>query len=395
MQLNRDVALIGTGLAPLIAAASLISQGRSVLVLNPDSDFFLEDSELPLDPLAFGHDSQRRFDIARLKRSLPESVLETLRPDFPGAVELWSSSSSVSASDASPSGRVRDVQDAPFVRARSRLMVSGLGPDPVWKWSELEDQYLKLSDAGLRPQILEGLQAVRKFPGMAALSEEYRALSIPKLCDVDVSRYRLGMLEFIKERLGSEGMISSAHPIERTVDGLRFRSDGKSRVARIHEATYVFWTPLLSSWIRDQFRDASSAVKPVEVKTQSWEQWTLLSRDPINPAFAGHYQELLVWGEEQGMPQGSSHALSVLRACQAGWVSDDALKSLSRLCSDFLGWDRFSVRALRTRSLMDWSSVPEARTSWTLDNQMPPLHVIPRSDGAVFDVVRAARQGVA
>ena len=48
---DSDVALIGTGIAPLIAAAHLISQGKRVLVLNPDFDFFLEDSELPLDPM--------------------------------------------------------------------------------------------------------------------------------------------------------------------------------------------------------------------------------------------------------------------------------------------------------------------------------------------------------
>jgi predicted oxidoreductase len=37
---DSDFALIGTGVAPLVAASSLISQGKSVLVLNPDFFFF-------------------------------------------------------------------------------------------------------------------------------------------------------------------------------------------------------------------------------------------------------------------------------------------------------------------------------------------------------------------
>ena len=75
-----DFALIGTGVAPLVAASHLISQGKSVLVLNPDFDFFLEDSEMELDPLlpltASG------LDPKRLAANLPEKVLAELRPFF-------------------------------------------------------------------------------------------------------------------------------------------------------------------------------------------------------------------------------------------------------------------------------------------------------------------------
>ncbi len=51
MTFDSDVALFGTGVAPLVAANHLLVQGKSVLLLNPDWDFFLEDSELPLDPM--------------------------------------------------------------------------------------------------------------------------------------------------------------------------------------------------------------------------------------------------------------------------------------------------------------------------------------------------------
>src|ERR1700722_19873625 len=84
---DSDVALIGTGLAPLVAASHLISQGKSVLVLNPDFDFFLEDSEMELDPLL--PLTTASLDPQRLKANLPEQVHAELRPFFPGAVESW------------------------------------------------------------------------------------------------------------------------------------------------------------------------------------------------------------------------------------------------------------------------------------------------------------------
>src|SRR5436190_17155736 len=103
MSFDSDVAVLGTGIAPLIGATHLLTQGKSVLVLNPDRDFFLEDSELPLDPLLPLPSS------ARISESLPERALGELRPHFPGAVEFWSS-------DSVPSG-FHDAS-APHVRSR-------------------------------------------------------------------------------------------------------------------------------------------------------------------------------------------------------------------------------------------------------------------------------------
>src|SRR5277367_6361899 len=108
MPSDSDVALLGTGVAPLVAAQHLISQGKSVLVLNPDRDFFLEDSELPLDPLL------PRPSSTRISESLPDRALSELRPHFPGAVEFWSS-------DSTPSG-FHDAS-APHVRSRDRIWI--------------------------------------------------------------------------------------------------------------------------------------------------------------------------------------------------------------------------------------------------------------------------------
>src|SRR6185295_9577656 len=139
MASDSDVALVGTGVAPLIAAQHLLSQGKSVLVLNPDRDFFLEDSELPLDPLL------PRPSPARISESLPDRALGELRPHFPGAVEFWSSDSQASG--------FHDVS-APHVRSRDRLLIGSARSREM-----LESLYVECSDAGLNPVLLDGIQA--------------------------------------------------------------------------------------------------------------------------------------------------------------------------------------------------------------------------------------------
>ena len=51
-------------------------------------------------------------------------------------------------------------------------------------------------------------------------TESYRGLLFPKFCDVDVSSYRNGILEFVRERLGGDRFFVSANQIE-PMPGLR------------------------------------------------------------------------------------------------------------------------------------------------------------------------------
>ncbi|MEK6579749.1 MAG: hypothetical protein AABZ55_11025 [Bdellovibrionota bacterium] len=208
MPLDSDVVLLGTGAAPLVAASQLLSAGKSVLLLNPDFDFFLEDSELPLDPLLPGVGG--RIDRDRFFSNTPERVVEVLRPHFPGAVEF--------KAGGGKSG-FHDTQ-APHVRARGRLWVAPAGKPEAW--DAFENLYLEASEGDFKPQILEGAQASHRFPGCQSNEGAYRGLYIPKMCDVDVSRYRNGLLEFVRERLGPERVVCDAVQIEIMHGGVRF-----------------------------------------------------------------------------------------------------------------------------------------------------------------------------
>ena len=383
MPVDCDVALLGTGVAPLVAASHFLAEGKSVLLLNPDWDFFLENSELPLDPL--WPVGKKTLASQRLFRSLPERVLSELRPEFPGAVETWPGSSGY------------HDYGAPHVRLRGRLWMN-------FDQELLEEVYVEASDAGLNPQLLEGLPASRRFPGFSGPgAEDCRGLLVPKLCDVDVYRYRNGLLEFVRERLGPERLLCNALQIEIMPGGVRFHAEGAPKTARIRERMLVYWTPRLSQWILSQAKKRN--ITPTQpTGARLWEQWSLISKESLGEGTdcgaVGMLDDTAVWAEVEGAPSAPLTRLSVLRAGKLvrldamslpeggmSLASSESFKALSSLCSGFLKWDRFSIRSLRSRALFEW----DRETPWSLSKGEPEVRVIPACDGWLTDVVRVAR----
>jgi len=423
MMFDSDVALLGTGVAPLVAANHLLIQGKSVLLLNPDWDFFLEDSELSLDPMLLEMPSPEK-----IRQSSPESALKQLRPDFPGAIELWSPEMEVGKEG------FHDTS-APHVRKRSRLWVSSADKNKLWNWEDLEDFYVETSDAGLDPQIAEGPPAVKRFPGFSFNTGNFRSLSLPKICDVDLSRYRNGLLEYIRERLGPEKTVCAVNQLEYMPDGIRFYANGSPHTARLKDGMLVFWTPRLSSWILNQTRKMEmppSHIPRIPQGIRYWEQWSINSREASDPGVIGMFGDMAVWSDFEGAPSFATRTLkeknlrnpklpclTVLRTGplrpsndiqlqQAGlssnsWASADSFAALSNLCHGFLRWDRFSVRNLRVRALFEWeksesdiraelgTQSDNSKQPWELFKGNPRTWIVPGSDGPLIDVVRTAR----
>jgi hypothetical protein len=410
MTFDSDVALLGTGIASLVAANHLLVQGKSVLLLNPDRDFFLEDSELPLDPMLLKMPSPQR-----IARSSPEFALEQLRPDFPGAIELWSPEMEIGKEGFhDPS--------APHVRKRKRLWVSSPDKNKLWNWEDLEDLYVETSDAGLDPLISEGLSAIKRFPGFSSNAGNFRSLSLPKICDVDISRYRNGLLEFVRERMGTEKVVCAVNQLEYMPDGIRFYANGSPHTARLKDGMLVFWTPRLSSWILNQTRKIEASPK-VPSGIRFWEQWSINSREAPDPGIVGMFGDMAVWADFEGTPSFGPRALNekelrnqklpclaVLRSGPlrlfsdinlqqaSSWASAESFGALSNLCHGFLRWDRFSVRSLRVRALFEWQKHgtdlqkdEREEQPWMLSKEDPRTWIVPGSDGPLVDVVRTAR----
>jgi len=389
MLFDSDVALLGTGAASLIAAIHLLAEGKSVVLLNPDWDFFLEDSELPFDPLfSFDRKNVKGIDALRLRRSSIDLALRELRPGFPGAVESWNDVPTQGFQDHS----------APFVRARSRLWANNKG------LGRLEDLYVLASDAGHTPQILEGLQVSKRFPGAPFVSDSnndgLRGLWIPKLYDVDVTRYRNGLLEFVRER--SKNIVCNATQIELVPDGVRFFSQGKLHTAKIRDGLLVFWTPRLTQWVLNQARHLETTpILPKGVRL--WEQWSLISRSTIHPGVIGVYGDCMVWAEIEGSPDGKSplNHIALLRAGplintnleprETLLFNSDSFNTLETFIYNFLKWEKITIRGVKSRAIFEWNS-DGSQISWSLAKNQIKAKVVMGSDGPLADVVRIAQQ---
>jgi hypothetical protein len=390
MPFDSDVALLGTGVAPLIAASHLIAQGKSVLLLNPDLDFFLEDSELPMDPFLHG-----ALSPVRILRNTPSQALSILRPDFPGAIEFWTAHNQ-KAGYHDPT--------APHIRERDRLWISPIEQEHELHWNMLENLFVEAEDHGLNPQILEGFSAMRRFPGTASTSSNYRGLLIPKLCDIDIMRYRIGLMEFIRERLGPEKVICAVNQVDWMPGGIRFRSGKSLNTAHLQKGMLVFWTPRLTNWIINQAR-TFEVTPPTPKGVRLWEEWSLISREAPNPQVIGNFSDMAVWAHYEGPPnseQSQTSRLSVLRSgplaspesqplpeSGLNWASSDSFNSLARLCQGFLKWENTTIRGMKGHAIFEWPD----ESSWQLCKLNPMIQIVKACDGPLIDVVRVAKAG--
>ncbi len=394
MELESDVAIVGTGLAALVAANHLVSEGKSVLLLNPEWDFFGEESELPLDPTR--PSISGALSPQRLVRSDPERAIATLRPGFPGAIEVWPQTASGFR-----------VQSAPYVRARARLWIDvpSLSIQGDEAWERLEETYVEASDAGLKPQVLEGISAVRKFPGASAGSAAtedrvggVRGLLVPRICDADVDRYRRGLLEYLRERVGSDRVVSGAAGVEVDRGEVRYHARGQPLACAIRSGVLIFWTPRLTALVQAVSREHDVAL-PRPRAIRLWEHWSLVSREALDASVVGFLGDTCVWAECDGSPDDRvPRLLSVLRpgatvavdqaaaatAAEMKWASAESFQALSVLCLDFLGWEGFSIRSFKPRAIFEWNPAGPLTAA--------PIVVAGDCDGPIFDVVQAARE---
>jgi hypothetical protein len=342
-----------------------------------------------------------------------DETLALLSPDFPGAIEKWIADSV--ETPHSGAGQYHDP-NAPHVRARARLWVARKDDESS---NQRFSQIQRLAEqAGMSPRNLDGILAVSRFPGHAHSSfapsrmpgaqafpaDEWHGIILPRVTDIDVNRYRNGLLGFVRERLGHERIFTRVSDIDllpgRTV---RFHADGHVRTARHDSGAVVFWTPQLNRWVRSQSKRRDWNL-PAPSGLRFWEQWSILSREPVDPTVVGMFEDMLVWADVEGAPglhskihdeikagaalrrevirmdedRGAAKSvrtrLTVLRpaavaalgadgslpsgSAGAGWISSDSFDQLERLCRGFLGWTRYSVRGLKARTTLEWPGRP-------------------------------------
>jgi hypothetical protein len=298
----------------------------------------------------------------RFNNNLPEQVYRDLIPEFPGAIEMWKQESDNQEEVVS-----FRVESAPFIRHRHRLWVAPAGSSGV---DRLESLYLRALDLGWKPKWLEGLALAKRFPGFSGRNLEARNIDRwvgflgPRFGDIDVARYRSGLLEYVREKLGRDNIMTGAHLLDIDSKGVRYQlASGLPTNIEVAQSVLYFWTPGMERMLRSQLEKYQPRLLPefeASVQKQFWEEWDILSRDPVHPEVVAQIEGLRVWSSGDGAPPvgGWSH-LKVMRREQSNQVlGQSSIHDVSRLGFEVLGWDRFTVRSVSPRVLYRWVSTP-------------------------------------
>ena len=259
------------------------------------------------------------------------------------------------------------VASAPWIRQRHRLWVA---PEQGRRTDRVENLYLRALDLGWKPQWLEGLSLAKRFPGASLKNfeqrnmEKWRGFLGPRFGDVDVDRYRIGLLEFVRERLGRENVLTTAHFLSLDSKGVRFQlASGLPTTLEVGRSVLFFWTPKLERMLGQMLEKFQPRLLPHFTKAvshQQWEEWDLLSRDPIISNVVAHFEGMRVWSHGEGAPPpGGWNVLKVLRREiePSQFLSSNSFKELSQMIFSFMGWERYSVRKMGYRKGYRWNSI--------------------------------------
>lgn len=349
MEVSSDVVLIGTGVAPLVTARNLIEQGRTVTILNPDHDFFLENSEFSIDPLLLKNEEDLKS--IDLSLSLEEQAFKILSPEFPGAIERWHFQSR----DKKPS------IDRPVLKRRQRLWLKSTDR-PL-----LESLYLTLDKFDVHTQLLEDTLAVTKFPGFSDSQRKdetynhYLGVLAQYACDIDASRFRRGLLEFLREQQTKVQILCGVDQLAFEKDGLRFVQKGESIRIPKKIPTVFYWTPRLSRWVVTLHEYASIPRLYSPLATQTWSEWTIVSRDPMPLDTVGSFNEFLVYSEHEYLLRVLARGKKiqwnwgVLDDSESTHGSAESIAAITDLFLKFLKWDRIGVRQYQPRYSFEWN----------------------------------------
>jgi len=390
MRLKVDYLLVGTGIAPLLAAQRLTQRGDSVVIINPDPDFFLENSELPLDLLSFettNTDLNQRF-----QNNLPETVYKDLIPEFPGALEM-------SREENESSIQEYQVESAPWIRFRHRLWIA---PPRSKSQDKMESLYLRALDLGWKPKWLEGVSLAKRFPGFAARHLEERDVEGwsgflgPRFGDVDVGRYRTGLLEYVREKLGREKILTNTHLIDASLKGARVQGQsGPPSFIEVNRAILQFWTPKLERVFRQCLEKHAPRMVSVfdqAVVRQLWEEWDLLSRDPVSSHVVAHFESMRMWSFGEGPPPlgGYSRIKLMRRESSSALLGDQSFQEVFKLVFGFMGWERFTVRSMAPRIFYRWNET----TPFEYDSEGLRTLIIQGCDGPLHWIARQVRKAI-
>jgi len=399
MQHKTDIVLIGTGLAPLISAMGFLSHGKQVVILNPEKDYFSENSEFSLDPL---NPVDSELTIEKILENKSADVLNKIKPFFPGIVEY-------SGLQNTKNKEMENFHDemAPHVRERARIWV--YQKQDLKQKEFFESLYIKCLDNQIKSQMLDSYQVLKFFPGHSGiLTEDLSGFVIDDFCDYDVKRFRQGLYDFIQEKLGPDRFINDLSGIELSSKGIKYysRTAEKRGWSSLmpNDGVYVFWTPKLTQWILKEIKNSNSKITKDD-HLVLWENWSLVSRERLDHSIIGCFEDLIVRSEIDGHPGYDAHQnhyrLSVNRPVMKVKAEEysstdldkrvasiESFEQISRLCKNVLNWEKFSIRSFDSQVVFKWHK----NQIESYEKYPFPVFTIKGCEGPIPTVLKSVKQ---
>jgi hypothetical protein len=374
-----------------------MDQGLTVLVLNPDRDFFrerLEDGFESFLPLQIGV-----LQIERARQAQYEEALSQIRNFYPGPVVSTKPQAQKAPWD--PDGLRVDQESVCFFQNTDhlgRLKYSD-------QWQLIEEFGLALSEDERRVQDVRGISASLWMPGLspsyAARQEkegvDYAGLTLQDCYSIPVSSFQWGLRDFILERLGNESVITQVQDFSWKNQTLLFRADSDIQYQVSFEALEVFLSDRTAHWCEQLLKESSERRKRGHGKNllkefsesqvvHLYETWLLELEGNLVEALrerVGIFEECRVSWEHS-----SDRLLRLDRVVPSTGVpfSGDSLRFIDRLTRRFLGTEGSVVRGFSSslRRGLDFRKFPSP-VSWDLE--LGPLRMSIGYQGSVARIL--------
>lgn len=370
-----DCVVIGTGLAPLASAKKLIENGKSVLVLNPDQEFFNENTELPFNPILLNLDDVNLEEKIINQKS--EQLFNLLNPEYPGSVDIW------------PESKLGFYdRQVPRIFSRER----------VWVTQKNENNQKLLSK---NFKLIDGIKVAYLIPGASPQklknSDSLFGVYTQNYADVEVDKYQIGFLRYINEKLSKKDIHYGVWSIDFTKNGLHFHTkDGRFSVL-VKGSVHIFWTPrlmsLLSSFLK---KHSKEFIDPLG--RRPYVQWTLKSKEKINPKYSAVIKNAFLLAKITD--DSDENALSLFikesyletdyrKAKETLFCGEGTFKKTAQLLEEFLGWQKFTLSNLKVFYCTEWT---DKKNQIQIKNHNYKINISKFSDGFIGDVLKTGIQ---
>ena len=155
---------------------------------------------------------------------------------------------------------------------------------------------------------------------------------------------------FLRENHASEIRVG-AQPIVIQPEWVQFQTPRGPETIAVRRGAVIFWSPAIAPWVRNLARtlEITPAAQP---RRQLFEEYRIVSKETIDAGTIGTRDHFSSWAEfNVDRSPAPASLLRVLRKVpESSPFTEASFLDLKRWITEFLSWDDFKIRGMRSRS---------------------------------------------